>query len=145
MIPRQFLLVAEDMIEGDAEGHWRSAISRAYYAAFHVGRELMARCGFRVPESERAHKHVNDRLMNAGHEGVKEAGTSLDILRRRRNDADYHLTTPLSRLKADQQVETARSIIEALEAAEADPVALFAITQAMRDYERGRGDVTWKG
>lgn len=33
---RDYLDVADEFSEGDGEAHWRSAISRAYYAAFHV-------------------------------------------------------------------------------------------------------------
>ncbi len=145
MTPRQFLVVAEDLFEGDTEAHWRSAVSRAYYASFHAGRHLLEKCGFRTPESERGHRHVSDRLSNSGHDGIRAAGVSLDTLRGFRNLADYNLSAVFSRLTADRQIEAAKAIIEALEAVEADTAALTAVTQAMRDYERGRGDVTWKG
>jgi len=145
MNSRDFLAVAEELIEGDTEAHWRSAVSRAYYAAFHVARLLMGRCGFRVPESDRAHAYLGHRLNNAGHDGASQAGRRLDLLRDLRNEADYDLWRGLSRGDADARVEMARSVIEALEAAEADDAVLSAITEAMRDYERGRGDVTWKG
>jgi uncharacterized protein (UPF0332 family) len=38
MKARDFLDVAEELAGGIHEGHWRSAVSRAYYAAFHAGR-----------------------------------------------------------------------------------------------------------
>jgi uncharacterized protein (UPF0332 family) len=41
MIFRRFLAVAQRLAEGSDEADWRSAISRAYYAAFHVGRDLL--------------------------------------------------------------------------------------------------------
>ncbi len=145
MTPRDFFALAEELIEGDTEAHWRSAVSRGYYAAFHVARLLLGRCGFRVPESERSHKYVSDRLSNSGDPAVNRAGLDLDGLRDERNRADYDLRRRLSRRDADDVVEAARPIIEALEAAEADAAVLSAIAQAMREYERGRGDVTWVG
>jgi len=33
---RDYLTVADELSDADSEAHWRSAISRAYYAAFHV-------------------------------------------------------------------------------------------------------------
>jgi len=105
----------------------------------------MERRGFKVPASDRAHKHLIDRLSNTGHVGIRQAGSDMDDLRDDRNDADYDLWRRPSRKDADDLVEKARSIIEALEAAEADVAALSVITQGIRDYERGRGDVPWKG
>jgi hypothetical protein len=72
-------------------------------------------------------------------------GASLDSLRDLRNQADHDLAWSLSRRKADEHVETARGIIETLEAVEADAAFQAAITQTMRDYERDvLKDVTWK-
>ena len=58
MSPRDFLALAEKLIEDDTEGHWRSAVSRAYYAAFHVARSLLERLGFVVPKADPAHNHL---------------------------------------------------------------------------------------
>ena len=44
MKPRDFLDVADELSDGEA--HWRSAVSRAYYAAFHVARRLLIELGF---------------------------------------------------------------------------------------------------
>jgi len=49
-----FLDVANDLSTGPAEAHWRSAISRAYYAAFHKARRLLQQSGFTVPRAEQA-------------------------------------------------------------------------------------------
>ena len=52
MNPHDFLEVANEWITGVREAEWRSAVSRAYYAAFHVARLLLERCGFSVcPEA----------------------------------------------------------------------------------------------
>jgi uncharacterized protein (UPF0332 family) len=41
MTGRDFLALAMQLAGGGSEAEWRSATSRAYYAAFHVARELL--------------------------------------------------------------------------------------------------------
>ena len=66
MNPREFLDLAGEWAAGTREGEWRSAVSRAYYAAFHVARTLLQDCGFAVPAAEQAHAYLWLRLANAG-------------------------------------------------------------------------------
>src|SRR5262249_460451 len=51
---RDYLTLARTLAGGATEAEWRTASSRAYYAAFHVARELLADLGFRVPQADRA-------------------------------------------------------------------------------------------
>jgi hypothetical protein len=77
MNPLDFLEVADELIGGMREADWRSAVSRAYYAAFHVARRLLQRCGFTVPDGDQAHAYLWLRLSNAGHPDVRQAGLDL--------------------------------------------------------------------
>ena len=45
---REFLTLAARLAAGAAEEDWRSAVSRAYYSAFHVARQLLSDLGFTV-------------------------------------------------------------------------------------------------
>jgi uncharacterized protein (UPF0332 family) len=36
-----FLTVAAELVSGKSEAHHRSAVSRAYYGAFHAARQLL--------------------------------------------------------------------------------------------------------
>ena len=38
---REFLTVAQQLLQGGTEGHWRSASGRAYYALLIEGREAL--------------------------------------------------------------------------------------------------------
>jgi uncharacterized protein (UPF0332 family) len=67
MNSRDLLEVADDLLGALAEAHWRSAVSRAYYAAFHEARRLLRHCGFVVPRSEKGHEHLWLRLSNCGY------------------------------------------------------------------------------
>ena len=67
---REFLVAAKGLLLTATEATDRSAVSRAYYAAFHVGRRLLEDLGFTVPRTERGHAHVWLRLPNCG-QGVR--------------------------------------------------------------------------
>jgi uncharacterized protein (UPF0332 family) len=140
---RDYLPLARTLAAGATEAEWRSASSRAYYAAFHVARVLLLGLGFRVPQAERAHAHLWMRLSNAGHADVVAAGRRLGDLRRERNRADYDDHRPVTQAVAAQNVRFAEEIIQALDAAAVEPVRT-QITDAMRVYERDvLHDVTW--
>jgi hypothetical protein len=85
---REYLLLARTLVGGTSEAEWRSATSRAYYAAFHVARLLLLDLGFRVPQADRAHGYLWLRLSNAVHADTMTAGSRLGLLRRQRNWAD---------------------------------------------------------
>lgn len=58
MDPHEFLDVANALTVGTCQGEWRSAVSRAYYAAFHLGRNILANAGFAVPTGPQSHGYV---------------------------------------------------------------------------------------
>jgi uncharacterized protein (UPF0332 family) len=140
---RDFLSVAQSLLGGPTEADWRSAVSRAYYAAFHVARQLMEDLGFDVPRADRAHAHLWLRLSNCGDPVVQDAGRRLNDQRRQRNQADYDMHFTLTRATAVGQVQIAEQIIQTLDAAAAEPTR-SQITSAMIVYERDvLHDVTW--
>jgi hypothetical protein len=72
---RDFLLLAARLAAGNTEADWRTAVSRAYYAVFHVARRLFADLKFAVPRADRAHQYLVFRLSNSGEAAVKPAGS----------------------------------------------------------------------
>jgi hypothetical protein len=48
---RDFLTLAESLAEESNEAAWRSAVRRAYYAAFHVAWDFLATLRFTVPKA----------------------------------------------------------------------------------------------
>jgi hypothetical protein len=81
MDPRDFLRAAEEWVTENDQADWRSAVSRSYYAAFHVARTLFQRLGFVVPQGESAHGYLWLRLANSGHPDTRNAGNDLNHLR----------------------------------------------------------------
>lgn len=77
------------------EAVWRSAISRAYYGAFHSGRGLLRLLQITFPKRENEHKFVQEALNNSGDANITTAASLLFDLRSNRNCADYDLTTAM--------------------------------------------------
>ena len=141
---RDFLVLAGRLGGGATEAEWRSAVSRAYYAAFHVTRRLLSDLRFTIPRADRAHQYLVFRLSNSGEPAVEQAGRDLETLRRLRNRADYDEAPALTRPQAPAAVQVAEGIIQALDDARQEP-ARTRITDAMIVYERDiLHDVTWR-
>lgn len=141
--PSDFLKQAQVWVQGPSEADWRSAVSRAYYAAFHAGRLLLRDFGFAIPRADRAHAYLWLRLSNCGDQKIQAAGSDLNDLRRDRNRSDYDIEASLVQTRARIQVQTAADIIATLDAASLEPTR-SQITAAIRDYERDvLGEVTW--
>jgi hypothetical protein len=140
---RDFLTLAQQLAAAPTEAAWRSAVSRAYYAAFHVARQLMEDLKFAVPRADRAHSHLWLRLSNCGDPQVVAAGRNLNDLRRDRNWADYDLAHPMHQMIVQRPLLVAPQIIRVLDAAAIDPTRT-QITGTMKIYERDvLHDVTW--
>ena len=115
MTGRGFMACAEQFAEGLTEAVLRSAVSRAYYGAFHEALALLHACGVWLPRTEQVHVKVGYCLRDCGDPDTAMAGQQLDVLRSRRRIADYDLddnrfaaSSAVSReiLKARQVLET---------------------------------------
>lgn len=91
MDPKDFLRVANDLAESDEAAELRSAVSRAYYAAFHVARKLLVDMGFEIAKGPAAHGDICKYLGNAANSTVVHAGSNIGDLRGWRNQADYEI------------------------------------------------------
>jgi uncharacterized protein (UPF0332 family) len=141
---RDFLLLAAELAARATEADWRTAVSRAYYAAFHVARRLFTDLSFTVPRADRAHQYLVFRLSNSGESAVAQAGRDLETLRRLRNRADYDEGPAVTQPQATAAVQLAEGIIQVLDAARQEPVRT-RVRDAMIVYERDvLHDVTWR-
>src|SRR5436190_3256837 len=112
MNPRDLLDVADQLASESNEAAWRSAVSRAYYSAFHVVRESLLSWGFRVPQGTQAHAYLWMRVSNCGDQILQSGGRNLNLMRARRNHADYDLHQSVSQMDAIKQVQIAMDIIK---------------------------------
>jgi len=140
---RDFLSLAARSAAAATEADWRTAVSRAYYAAFHVARQLMADLNFTVPRADRAHQYLAFRLSNCGESVVASAGRDLETLRRLRNRADYDDQPAVTQPQATAAVRLAEAVIQVLDATRVEPTRT-RMRDAMIVYERDvLQDVTW--
>ena len=144
MNERDFLTLARRLAREATEADWRTAIGRAYFAAFHVARNLLEGMGFDVPHADRAHGHLWLRLSNCGDAQIQSAGGRLNVLRSDRNRADYDLWRFIRQNEADKCIDLAELIILALDLAAQEPLR-WRIRDEMIRYERDvLCDVTWR-
>lgn len=139
---RDFLAVAQTLTRGRAEAEWRSAVSRAYYAAFRATRDFLGGLRFVTPRADRAHEYLYRRLNNCGNVAVINPTTLLHDLRKRRNMGDYDMGVAYSAGVAAACVADAEAVMKVL-----DGLTLAERTQiadAMKLYEQGIGDLTWR-
>lgn len=125
---RDFLIVVAQLRHEDAEVCKRTLISRAYYAAFLEARSF----------TESHMGHVASRSANE-HQGIPallrqldpELDTSLKLLRRIRNNADYdiHLSSRTMELSAIDAEDYAMKIIARLDELAAGRESLTEATE----------------
>lgn len=118
MKPTQFQYLAERLAEhGAYPAEFRSAISRAYYAAFHLGLSKLRDMGFAIVQNENAHKEVYRHLNNSGDSELIKVASKMDDLRTRRNHADYELDRPDVEKKQNARmlVHQAARLMESME------------------------------
>ncbi len=111
----KYLVLAEELgLRHDDEAALRSAVSRAYYAAFCKARNRLSLEGVDIPKMD-VHSFVWNRYREAVGELRRSIGTTGDRLRRSRNKADYDDEVPrLSTIVQDTTIRT-RRLLESLE------------------------------
>jgi uncharacterized protein (UPF0332 family) len=117
MTGRDFVVCAEHLTQGSAEADLRSAVSRAYYGAFHEARALLNESGVRLPKTEQVHVKIGFCLQDCGDPNAGHAGQQLELLRLERRRADYDLEDDRfhDRLKTRSEVARANHILKILE------------------------------
>ena len=113
--PAIFLEVARKIKDNNdlhGEGKFRTAIGRAYYAAFLTTREYLA-IRYQIKfEKERQHQKVLDTLDELGENHLKNM---LDKLRDNRVNADYFLKPLIDRELCENCLILSEQIIDSVE------------------------------
>lgn len=96
----QYLNLAKEFLgqstpPASQEAKRRSAISRAYYAAFISARNYLQETeGHSIPTTADAHKYVVQQFKQSSDTERQNIGSNLEKLRRDRNAADYNNSVP---------------------------------------------------
>ncbi len=106
------------------EGRHRSAVSRAYYGAFHLTVEFLAEFGKRIPANHTGHEAAYRMLFATQVDSAVEAARTLNDLRGVRNRADYNLSAREfnTAINAQEKVQMAISLRANLDACRAEPL-----------------------
>ena len=117
----------------------RSAVSRTYYALYHVVAERLVAAGIRLPiKRAECHELVFRILAGAGADELKTIALSLNDLRHQRNRADYEMDDPRieSAARAKITLEGTRTRISRFNTLCEDEAAMTSNWNAMKDAAR---------
>lgn len=112
----EYLNLARELAQAMTdEAKMRSAISRAYYAAFIKARNfLQEREGLTIA-SENSHQYLINQFKNSSDPARTKLGERLKRLRVYRNQADYDNSFPRLAEKVQESLTLARRIISSLD------------------------------
>ena len=135
MKPADFLDLAEHLLTHGTEAALRTAVSRAYYGAFHRAVLLIREMGVALPVGPESHQKVRFCLMESGEASSLRAGDMLQSLRQDRNLADYDLaaSTKFNTKFAHQHIVRAREVLSLLGKCGEEP-ARSRFRNKLRDY-----------
>jgi len=138
MDPCCFHQLAQTLLKANGPAELRTAISRAYYAVYHVAVAELEKLGFRIPKGPQGHANVQRRLFGSGDLVTEKAGPKLQTLYTRRLHADYQLDrsdVENSRL-AQALVEQADRLIHDIRQSVSDPGKRVKIIDAIKAYDQ---------
>ena len=146
MKPNDFLTFAESLLANPTTGaaSCRTAISRAYYCAFHLVKKFVEEeIGARIRGGGNEHIKLQHMLLNSGVPKANAAGNLLASLHTARKIADYDLvdSTPENPNQARDAIQLARMILSALDEIRGDDGLFAKVKQGTLRYVemRNRG------
>lgn len=117
MDPQQFQYLALRLAEhGRDSVDYRTAINRAYYAAFHSGLSVLKGMGFSIPQNQHGHEAVYRHFNNSCDDDLEKVASKINDLYAKRIHADYRLerTDVEAQRNARAWVQLAGSLIESM-------------------------------
>ena len=132
---KAFLEIAQKLAQMRSEPALRSAVSRAYYAAYNCCIQLLNEPGFKFEKGAPAHEKVAQYLSNASVDEIKTAAESLILLRKRRNQADYNMQTTdfQNHIICQLDLVSAQAIISQIEKYSHEPLRA-QLRNGLREY-----------
>jgi hypothetical protein len=138
MDPMRFLDLAKVLKGGSATAeNCRTAIGRAYYAAFNVGVEALKAIGIQPSQNPSSHGELRNCLGACNDPDLRKANARLGALHSRRIRADYQMSDPVveTRMEADTACHEADEAIGAFNKLRHD-VSKDAARNEMKRYAR---------
>jgi uncharacterized protein (UPF0332 family) len=118
----EFLILAHELVgkstrSAHEDAKMRSAISRAYYAAFNRAKSYLIDKDYdrSIPTDGRAHEEVKNKFLNHDDERRQRIGTNLERILKDRKRADYNNTFQNLPVQVSLVLKQARQVIELLD------------------------------
>lgn len=117
MTSDDFIQIAAKLVAqtgfASSESRHRTAVSRAYYGAFHASCEFLRDCSVAIRRNSYGHQDTIDYLRRSGDSRASLISGMIDDLRQKRILADYRLesTTFVSSSTAKDCVEVAMEVL----------------------------------
>lgn len=108
---RDYVYLAEELLNQEEESCLRSSISRAYYGVFCIARNKKSYRNYKLKEGESMHWVVINAYKNSSDANEQNIGRILDKLRKSRNDADYDESRSIDKNLAERMVISAKQIL----------------------------------
>ena len=105
-----YLVLAEELGQRGDEASLRSAISRAYYAAYGMARDRLRQTGVAIRTSD--HKWLWDSYRDSTNNQSRMVGVNGDRLRVERNRADYDAEFPGLGSSVAIAIDRARQVLQ---------------------------------
>ena len=112
--PKSFLILAKKLLDDqdyNRETRIRTAIGRAYYAAFLASKAKQEKRGHAFPDDHTIHMAVIDSFQD---DHLSHIASKLVELKDIRSDADYHMNIALSSAEGSKCLELAQNIFTML-------------------------------
>jgi hypothetical protein len=137
---KEFLTVAQKLVQVRTEAAIRSAYSRAYYGIFNTGLKLLSDLGFILPKDASSHELLYQRLNNCGISDIKDLANRLKALRLKRVSADYDMENRDFQVHTECEFAIARAklAIAQLEGCHQQPLR-NQLKDGIQEYERKIG------
>ncbi|HHT9124250.1 MAG TPA: hypothetical protein ACFYD6_00355 [Candidatus Brocadiia bacterium] len=105
---KDYVYLADNLLNQTGESYLRSSISRAYYGVFCIARN---RKGYKsYTGQDNIHWKVINEYKSSSNKNEQNIGRILDKLRKTRNDADYDEDKPITKAIAQRGVLSAKQI-----------------------------------
>lgn len=108
---KDYVYLAEDLLNRTEESCYRSSVSRDYYGVFCIARNRKSYKSYTGPD---VHQKVINEYKNSGDKKEQDIGRILDKLRKSRNDADYNEDRPINKGLAERVVFSAKRILTSM-------------------------------
>lgn len=111
--------LAASLAEGESEAEWRSASSRAYYAAYHRALISVVSCPENSHLKMGSHERITDRFLLDGSNAARSIAYVLGSMKKQRHIADYEIDGDFFQCYARSQVSNFDALSDRLDSFDA--------------------------